>query len=912
MPAVVVPTPQGDYEFPDQAAADRYLAASSRTEERGGTGASPDADLAAIDSAAEKRAASEPTAGAYLGNRAKKGFGNFMGLPGDLLEVNPKFDNLIAETQDKLDRAPSVYMKKYLESRLRELNARKADGRMSLNAGGSVMATSDMYKEAMGYDKNMKTDNDLLRYAGGVAEMAGAGGPLASVVKNPLQAYSLFSGTAYGGVGMEAGGDTASAMGLNRDLGEAAGAALGMTGPALLGQGASAGLQFAKSRFSPEFAKKKAEAEALQKVSGLVAAHPESEANLARAEELRGRIPGYQPGAAASTGAPGLVALERSLAAQSPENLATAAKHVGESAQAIENFVATTYAQGALDTPKKIAVLAKKKTEALAAARANIDEELVGLNAAFERNTNPANGELLRRKLNERNSVLRAEKDGRYAAVDEEAARVGVTDDIGDIVAFTKKTLADDFNGFQPENIPSVFREVKSMFLKEAKPGRVAKETPTGKKIYSYDEPAAAPTEVSFDKMMSLRRRVNNDIAETYASSGTDRETKLRLLGGMKEMIEMRVQQYSDPEKYGRLGALLQDAEGFYKTEYAPRFKQGFGFDAQMRNSRAGGGMAYTPEEITTKLLKPTDPQAARDFKFLYGDDPEAMGALKDAWLDTLHKRTSIFDRNGVVKPTALDNFMRQHADALREVPFIRTELQALSTDATALLARREAISVAQKKLADNKFIDLVQNQDPEKVIGVAISDEKAMRVLSGMAKKDGALAQEALARRVAEKITEAPDPAAFLNAHRETVSQVFGRMGPEHVRNMDDIVDAISILKRADVPRNVHGAPTMQDPMMEATGSSLRSWIASLMSIERGRTGVLQEGGFMVGRYLAKLTTGHRDAVMQAALYDPHFSKVLSEAFHAKAPIPDRIQTRLAEEFGKIGVRAFVAGEED
>jgi len=909
MAGIVVPTPKGDYEFPDQAAADEYLAAT-----KSASASAPDKDLAAIDAAAAERAASEPTVGAYLGNRAKKGLAATMGLPGDLLS-RPNYDNLIAETQEKLDRAPSVYMKKYLESRLRELGARKSE--KQVNAAGEegpFIATSQMYKDAMGYDKNMKTSRDELRYAGGVAEMVGAGGPLASVVKNPFQAYALASGSVYGGAGMEAGGDIAPKLGFSREAGEAVGATLGMIGPAVVGQGAQAGVGFLRSRLSPEFAKKKAEVQALQKVSGLASSHGESEVNLARAEELRGRIPGFEPSAAASTGAPGLIALERSLAAQSPENLATAARHVADSAQAIENFVAKTYSGGSLDTPKKIAVLAKKKADALDAALTNLDGELVGLNVAFERNPSLQRREVLETKRDARNVVMQAQKNQRYTAAEEEAARLGVKDDVADIVTFTKKTLAEDFNGFQPENIPSVFREVKSMFTKEAKAGggRTAKETPTGKKIHSYEEPVAeVSTEVSFDKLMSLRRRVNSDIAETSASSGTDRETKLRLLNGMKSMIEMRVTRYSDPEKYGALGSLLQDAEQFYKTKYRPLFQEGFGFELKMRDPRASGGTALTHEEISNKLLRP---EGVRDFRALYNEDPEALVALKGAWLDALHKRAGIFDKNGVVKPTTIDNFVKSNAEAFKQLPkTIQDEIKGLSTDATGLLARRAAITMAQKKLADNKFIQLAQNQDPEKVIGVAISDEKAMRTLAAMAKKDGPLAQEALARRVAEKITEAPDPAAYLNAHRATAMQVFGRMGPEHVRNVEDVVEAISILKRADVPRNVHGAPTMQDPMAEATGSSLRSWIASLMSIERGRTGVLQEGGFVLGRYIAKLTTGHRDAMMQQALYDPHFSKVLADALKSKAPMPERVQVQLAEEFAKIGIRAYTtAGQEN
>lgn len=871
------------------------------------------AALSNIDQASEASAAKEPGALEYLRNKAKEGFAGFMGSPGDLYQMmKPK-----PEGMRRMANNPRIAMSPEHRAMLlkdaAEMEAAPPPDTLLDQWLQKPMATSKDYGGVLEVDHEMKTERPWLRYAGGVAKMAGAGAPLGLAVRGPAQIYSLASGTVYGGLGGQAARDVGPSLGISPEASETIGEVAGMTGPALLSQGAGAVAKFAKSRLSPEFARQKAEHEALAKVGGLVEAHADSGANLARAEELRARIPGYEPSAAAATGAPGLIALERQLASQTPENLATAASKVRNSAEAIENFVAQKYDGGTFDTPRKIAVLAKKKAADLAQARSNVEEKLTDLNAAFDRNPSGQNGDLLRKKLNERNAILRGQKDQNYAAVEEEARNLGVKEDVGDIVDFTKRTLAEDLNGFQPENIPSIFREVKSEFAKEAKGGRVAKETPTGKKIYSYEDAAPASTEVTFDSLMSMRRRVNSDLAEVSASSGTDREAKMRLLGQMKGMIESKVQQYNDPAKYGRLGELMQKAEGFFKTEYAPRFKQGFGFEANLRDSRAGGGMAYTPEEVTTKLLKPTDAQAVRDFKFLYGDDAEAIGALKGSWLDALHKRAGIFDKNGFVKPTAIDNFVKTHQDAFRELPqSVQLDIRRLSTDSTALLERRAAISAAEKKLADNGFVQLVEGQDPEKVLSVAIQDDKAMRVLSGMAAKAGTLEQNGLARRVAEKITEAPDPAAYLNAHSGTVNQVFGRMGPNHMQNVEDVVEAISILKRADIPRNVHGAPAMQDPMMAGTGSSMRSWIASLMSIERGRTGVLQEGGFMLGRYLAKMTTGHRDAVMQAALYDPHFSKVLAGALKSKAPLTAGVQTRLAEEFGKIGVRAYSMGSDD
>ena len=163
--------------------------------------------LAAVESGKQATADAEPGAGEYLGNRAKKGFAGFMGLPGDIADASRDIPFISGHPA-------MVPLSLMVNTVVEKLGLKKTREQLPTE---KVIATSRTYRDAFGYDPEMKTTNDGLRYAGGVAEMAAAGGPFAPALK-ATAIPSLIAGSASSGIGLEAGGDVVEGLAEDVDV----------------------------------------------------------------------------------------------------------------------------------------------------------------------------------------------------------------------------------------------------------------------------------------------------------------------------------------------------------------------------------------------------------------------------------------------------------------------------------------------------------------------------------------------------------------------------------------------------------------------------------------------------------------------------------------------------------------------
>jgi hypothetical protein len=184
------------------------------------------------------------------------------------------------------------------------------------------------------------------------------------------------------------------------------------------------------------------------------------------------------------------------------------------------------------------------------------------------------------------------------------------------------------------------------------------------------------------------------------------------------------------------VAAKLKEANRFYAEEYVPRFKQGFGADIAAKYS---SGEFRTPDQLVTELItkRPNNTQAAKDFKLLFDEVPEAWQALRSGYLDELYRGGGLIDKNGRINQRSLDTFLRKHEPTLAEFPQIKGELKQLSADNSALLERRAAIVATEKKLAADDLFKLFQGRDPNVVLTEAATNPNAMRVLAFQARHE-------------------------------------------------------------------------------------------------------------------------------------------------------------------------------
>ena len=839
--------------------------------------------------------APEPGAGEYLLNRAKKGFAGFMGAPGDIADVlrdapfaagHPAlipFSILATQVAEKLGLRPS-----------RETLPTER-----------LIATSKTYQGAFGYDPAMKTENDALRYMGGISEMGAAGGPM--LAASGVRAIPMVTSTMGAGIGLEAGGDVAEGIGLPRQAGEFTGAVAGGILPTLTGSATHGAVDWLKSRYSRSAQEASAQGAVNREVLPLVQ-HPASEANLKRSLEVSDEFAAagreFSPSLPARTGSPGLLAMEQDLVTRNPQALERAVDRAQKNQNEITAFVNTQFPGGKQTSAQRIAGLQKQAGAKLEGIRAAIDDKLDDLATVFERNPNNYEvGRRVRDLVFKQKEVYRGISGQKYQATYEAADRLGVRANIEDVAQFADDALKSEFNAYQKSEIPPVFRELAQI---------VKKEVPQGGRSIPPDLMAEAqsaarkPAEVSFAELHSLYKRTNSDLASLRGSQSVDKGMKEHLLGQVKTQLEQKLAGFEDAG-FGEVATKLKEANRFYREDYLPRFKQGFGDDVLARYS--SGEFKVPNQSITALITKSNNAQAAKDFKLLFDDVPEAWQSLRDGYMDVLFRDKNVLNATGKVDQKILDRFLRQHSQTLDEFPQIRNEFKQLSLDNSALLERQARVMAAQKELAAADLYKLFNGKDPAIVVPEAVSNPNAMRLLVHKA-RNSPHEGTALARAIAEDVVKQADPVTYFTQNKETLRIGLQALGKDHFKNLETAIDAITINQRGGMPSSVQASGIAPDTFTEKLGSSPRALVSHYINVARGRTGLNQEATAFLGRWFDKLRRDHKTVAMEAVFYDKDVARAMSNlATQPKTTAKFRMD--FVNAMATLGIRAEVAGQE-
>lgn len=863
----------------------RDLLADEGTDLLAGQGDPLSANLAKIDAQLASEKFDEPSNFEYLFNRIKKGFAGFMGTPGELVKMmRARPGSMVAAAVPPLApfaRALDAPMKSIMPSE-------------ETLPTESLIATGQTYRDILGVDPNMKTSSTALRYAGGVAEMAGAGGPFALATK-PATLFPLATGTVGSGIGMEAGGDIASGLGLDRQAGEATGALAGGVASAVLPNAASGVAGAVRRRFSPSAQKSSAESAVGREISEQLDSYPPARDNIERSLEVSGEVPGFNPSLPARSGAPGLIAEERKLIQQSPKALNRAVQHIEENTKAIDAYVAGKFPAVSGETAiQRVAKLQKQSVVRLEGMKAAIDDKLDDAVRVFETNPgNAENGSRLRDLFYKQKEVYSGIRGQKYQAVYEAADRLGVKSNIDDVVQYADDVLKNELYAYQASEIPPVFRQLGK---RAGVPSDVAE---------FVAKHGGKSGDVSFAELHSLYKRTNSDLASLRGSTSVDKDFKIMLLEGLKTKLNGKLAEF-EGEGFGEVATKLKEANRFYAEEYLPRFKQGFGGDVAARYST---GEFRTPDQLVTSMItKANNTQAAKDFKLLFDDIPEAHQALRAGYLDELYRNTGVIGRDGRINQNALDTFLRKHEPTLKEFQAIKGEMKQLALNNEALLERRAHLVAAEKKLAAADLFKLFQGRDPNVVLAEATTKPNVMRALAYQARTDPNMAK-GLARGVAEHVTQQADPAAYLAVNEDAIRIGLKPLGEEHFKNLLTAVDAMTINSRNPAALNVTSSSAVPDAIAEKLGSSPRAIVAHILNVQRGRTGAGQEGAAFLGRWFDKMRRDHKAVAMEAVFYDKDAAKAIANL--VKEPASAKANLDFATQMTALGVRVHEAGQE-
>jgi hypothetical protein len=356
---------------------------------------------------------------------------------------------------------------------------------------------------------------------------------------------------------------------------------------------------------------------------------------------LRGRtqiVPGTSPTAgevAAPAGSVGLSVLQ-SRARQVP---GTADIYAGKEAQNI----AARQAQEARAVDKFEA--SKQRIQA------KIDRGLVNVTPG------EVGGALIDAAKAEQNAVKTKVVKPAYDAAFEAAGDVKI--DVSKVVNEAERILDRKLSSFATETAPDTVRKLRGFVpsVPEAEAVTVGK---AGFKTARAPTPPPATPEATLLQLDDVRKAINADIATASTSNAPMAATTLRNLKQLHAAIDDAVK--SSTTLPDEAKTLYKGALDTYRTEYAPRFKEGI--NANLFKQTNLQETKIKPEDVVSKYFQPKGESEAKDFLRLFDKNPDAMKIARTG-IEDLYRR-EVTDAAGRVTPESHAAFMKKYAEPLK------------------------------------------------------------------------------------------------------------------------------------------------------------------------------------------------------------------------------------------------------
>lgn len=603
--------------------------------------------------------------------------------------------------------------------------------------------------------------------------------------------------------------------------------------------------------------------------------------NIARSEEVRGEIgPDFQPSLAEATGSPALTRTQQGLEGiASGEHLERYAERHARNRAAVSRYAEEKAPEGG--GPDIVVDTATGKVTSLVAGIEQDIAAVEGRRAGLmpPRADRAGIGEALRGSLNDRRAQVKAQMS---ALADE----LGLNDlDVTGSVRALANRLRGSIEPNNPLNdktVPDAYTDLKTA-LRATEQSEGVVFGPMGRQSTTT---VTQPKQFTLDDLMSFRSRIGDDIRDEL-SSATPKRARVRKLLEMRREIDAAVDDIGnsidDPELAGR----YQTFRSRYYEDYIQTFEQGAAFKA--RRTKAQGDYLVPDERVADIFAAPGNVTAARQFKAIFGDDPQAMDALAASVVDDLISSAVV---DGALDPKRFAGWRRRWGSVLDEFPTLRDTIDGKARLNETLLERRAHLTDRRMAIEGQILTKELTRAgegtiDPEDVIAGAMKSRGRMSALMMRLSPE---AQSALKRDVwFRALKMGPD-----KVDHDMLKTV---LGDEHYRNLQTIYDAEAILARTAPPAGKPDAPT---PFAEAEallGMGLPQFGSRVFAWKSGR---MQKGYLavdVISRFFRGRSMYETARIYEEALYNPAVAADLAEMIRVKGIKPEvanRLNTRL------------------
>lgn len=602
---------------------------------------------------------------------------------------------------------------------------------------------------------------------------------------------------------------------------------------------------------------------------------PNAAQNIDEALALSAKIPGFNPSVAESAGSKGALELQRRFAQSSPAALNSEIARTERNAAAIQRYYESQAPSGAQPSSVRSGV-----NQALSGEAKAQDATAQGIAAQLPRVDQLGTGERLTALAGKEKASAGV---GIRQAYDEafEAAGTGKVD-ITPVVSKVEEILGTTLSQIKPESAPQTVRKIQALFAK-TEPELTGRAIPEDILAMKRAE-AGTASQVTLRDADEIRKAINQDIASAGMSTNPAAATQLRNLHQVHSVIDdvVKGSGLSDEAK-----GLYQGALDKYRTEFAPRFKEGANLrvfkDTSLNEPR------ILPDKFVSEFFKP-DSQGGitRTLQFtrLFGNNVEAKGLAQSGIMD-IYRQKAVNPTTGAIDPTQHNAFMRDYG---------RT-LEAMKENGVNSLDQLKRIGAEAIKtdFAGKRLGSLAQELKFETVDDLVSAALKSPKVMGNVVMRLTPQTKETFTRLVMDRAMESGTGAGISKfvGENEKMLRMAG-VSEKHLGDVKDIAKAFEIAERAPLKGGVNSAGP--DIIKNATGLSAATVYAQIRATTAGRQAPVTAAVNMAMPVLNKLSQTRFTDIMENALHNPQTARDLRDFLRSTPAEAPKLGQRLLD----------------
>ena len=231
--------------------------------------------------------------------------------------------------------------------------------------------------------------------------------------------------------------------------------------------------------------------------------------------------------------------------------------------------------------------------------------------------------------------------------------------DVSKVVNEAERILDRKLSSFATETAPDTVRKLRGFMpsVPEAEAVSIGK---AGFKTAKAPTPPPATPEATLLQLDDVRKAINADIMAASTSNAPMAATTLRNLKQLHAAIDDAVNTSAALPDEAK--TLYKGALDTYRTQYAPRFKEGI--NANLFKQTNLQETKIKPEDVVSKYFQPKGESEAKDFLRLFDKNPDAMKIARTG-IEDLYRR-EVADAAGRVTPESHASFMKKYAEPLK------------------------------------------------------------------------------------------------------------------------------------------------------------------------------------------------------------------------------------------------------